>query len=283
MRLRVHQVYCKPGQRKMLNEEGITLGPETRIGRGTGCKVFIDGDGVSRLHAIISRRRDGLFEVADQKSTNGTWVNGQKIETHVLLPGEEISFGSSIYERLKIIGSTGFTAVLMNNGSTEQINRLARFAVQLKKRGFTVILLTPELTRRPDGPPVLWKIDRETDKRWIGEWLNPFLSGYNQHMSYLLVYVSQPCGETYPNIVPQVADIVHRVDVRMKAVLCREGGREDLAQPVTGLNDHELYGLTKKMDGLIERFRKGSWEGIEIREGIELDLPTREDIIARLF
>lgn len=280
MRLRVHHVSERPGERKIMNEAGIILGQETKVGRRSDCQVLIMSSiTVSRLHAIISRRADGLFEIVDQNSTNGTWINGEKITSKILLPGDEISFGANVYDKLKIVGNTDFTAVLMNNSSEESIRRVARFAAQLRKRGFTVMVLTPELTRNPEGPPVLWKIDQETDKRWIGEWLDPFSSRYNQEMGYLLVYVSQPCGGTYPNIVPQVIDIISRVNAILKPVLCREGSREDLAQPVIGLNDHELYSLTRKMDRLRELFRRGSWEEIEIREGFKLILPTRKDVI----
>jgi pSer/pThr/pTyr-binding forkhead associated (FHA) protein len=47
---------------------------------------------VSRNHALIVRRGDGLF-IDDLGSLNGTYVNRRRIESHKLDDGDEIQIG----------------------------------------------------------------------------------------------------------------------------------------------------------------------------------------------
>ena len=66
----------------------------TTIGSDPGSAVVLHGPGVSRKHAGI-RRVDGGFELADLGSTNGTYVNGEKVAKRVLKPGDVIRIGTS--------------------------------------------------------------------------------------------------------------------------------------------------------------------------------------------
>lgn len=67
------------------------------IGRDEGCPVQITDDRASRKHFQIrfdpaTSRHVGL----DMKSANGTWINGRKIETDIVLEdNDEITVGSS--------------------------------------------------------------------------------------------------------------------------------------------------------------------------------------------
>ncbi|MEA2428579.1 MAG: hypothetical protein QOF37_2207, partial [Thermoleophilaceae bacterium] len=47
---------------------------------------------VSRNHALLVRRRDGLF-IDDLGSLNGTYVNRRRIESHKLVDGDELQVG----------------------------------------------------------------------------------------------------------------------------------------------------------------------------------------------
>jgi len=50
---------------------------------------------VSRRHATLTRTSGG-FELADLGSTNGTSVNGRRVQKPVVLkPGDEIKFGTA--------------------------------------------------------------------------------------------------------------------------------------------------------------------------------------------
>ena len=68
------------------------------IGRSDTCSVRFDPMSeriASKQHAFIEARVDGFY-VRDNQSTNGTLVNGQKIDTVKLnSAGDEIQFGTN--------------------------------------------------------------------------------------------------------------------------------------------------------------------------------------------
>ena len=67
-------------------------GVQMRIGRSPDAEVFLDDVTVSRNHALLVRRRDGLF-IDDLGSLNGTYVNRRRIESHKLVDGDEVQIG----------------------------------------------------------------------------------------------------------------------------------------------------------------------------------------------
>jgi hypothetical protein len=62
------------------------------IGRSPDAEVFLDDVTVSRNHALLVRRQDGLY-IDDLGSLNGTYVNRRRIESHKLQDGDEIQIG----------------------------------------------------------------------------------------------------------------------------------------------------------------------------------------------
>ncbi len=62
------------------------------IGRTPDASLFLDDVTVSRNHALLVRRRDGLY-IDDLGSLNGTYVNRRRIESHQLADGDEIQIG----------------------------------------------------------------------------------------------------------------------------------------------------------------------------------------------
>jgi len=67
-------------------------GERMTIGRSPEAEVFLDDVTVSRNHALLVRRRDGLF-VDDLGSLNGTYVNRRRIDSHRLADGDELQVG----------------------------------------------------------------------------------------------------------------------------------------------------------------------------------------------
>lgn len=64
------------------------------IGRDESCAVYLDSPRVSRRHAEV--QQDGeAFILKDLGSTNGTWLDDQKIEQHVLQDGQGFRIGSA--------------------------------------------------------------------------------------------------------------------------------------------------------------------------------------------
>jgi diguanylate cyclase (GGDEF)-like protein len=71
------------------------------LGRSAACQVEIADDFASREHAEIAWDRDyGGYVLRDLGSRNGTFVNDQRVEEHLLRPGEQIRVGSHIFKFL---------------------------------------------------------------------------------------------------------------------------------------------------------------------------------------
>ena len=69
-------------------------GTVTTIGRGRHNHMVVEDSLVSRRHCQI-HREDGGFFIEDLGSTNGTFVNGQRIHRHVLRSGDVIKLGQT--------------------------------------------------------------------------------------------------------------------------------------------------------------------------------------------
>jgi len=70
--------------------------PGTTIGRAE-CDVDLNDPDVSRRHAVV-RSVDTGVALEDLGSTNGTWVNGRRIEGIVeLSAGDEVRFGNTVW------------------------------------------------------------------------------------------------------------------------------------------------------------------------------------------
>ena len=88
----------EPGQYLAYRAEGETpicyaLQREwTRIGRSLAADIRFDDPTVSRRHALIVRQPDGL-RVLDDRSLNGVFVNGERVEWSTLADGDEIVIG----------------------------------------------------------------------------------------------------------------------------------------------------------------------------------------------
>jgi hypothetical protein len=73
--------------------DSFTLdGERFTVGRDTDSDVFLDDVTVSRNHAVIVRRADGLH-IDDLGSLNGTYVNRRRIESQHLVDGDELQIG----------------------------------------------------------------------------------------------------------------------------------------------------------------------------------------------
>ena len=87
----------EPGQYVAFQDAGgsrtVALTREwTRIGRSLAADVRFDDPTVSRRHALIVRQADGV-RVLDDRSLNGVFVNGERVEWRTLEDGDEIVVG----------------------------------------------------------------------------------------------------------------------------------------------------------------------------------------------
>jgi predicted nucleic acid-binding Zn-ribbon protein len=76
----------------------------TRIGRSLAADVRFDDPTVSRRHALIVRQPDGV-RVLDDRSLNGVFVNGARVEGKVLKDGDEIIVGRYRLSFLNVLGT----------------------------------------------------------------------------------------------------------------------------------------------------------------------------------
>jgi len=71
----------------------ILPGNERTIGRATGADFIIDAALVSRVHFRVTALVGGELEITDLESTNGTYVNGERIESARLASGDRLQVG----------------------------------------------------------------------------------------------------------------------------------------------------------------------------------------------
>jgi pSer/pThr/pTyr-binding forkhead associated (FHA) protein len=85
--------------------EGMTYpleGLETLIGRNPTTDITLLDEGISREHAIIQYDPDAdEYSVEDLQSTNGTKVNGKRVRSAVLQPGDEVQIGHTRFQFLR--------------------------------------------------------------------------------------------------------------------------------------------------------------------------------------
>lgn len=70
-------------------------GNVTVLGRGERSDVRLDDDGVSRRHAELVRLDDGAVQIRDFGSTNGTFVNGERVSERVLEDDDRVALGTT--------------------------------------------------------------------------------------------------------------------------------------------------------------------------------------------
>lgn len=74
------------------------LGNEASIGRAAGCQITVDDTYVSQIHARVFTR-DGQWLVEDLGSTNGTWMNRQRVSGPMVVQrGDRVQVGNTVLE-----------------------------------------------------------------------------------------------------------------------------------------------------------------------------------------
>ncbi len=65
----------------------------TRIGRSTSADLRLDDVTVSRRHALVVRTPEDELRALDDRSLNGLFVNGERVEWTPLAEGDELEIG----------------------------------------------------------------------------------------------------------------------------------------------------------------------------------------------
>src|SRR5260370_27126136 len=69
---------------------------ELSVGRNPSNRLSINDPSLSRQHCVIAPRNGG-FEIRDLDSRNGTFVNGVPVHERVLVEGDEVRIGNSLF------------------------------------------------------------------------------------------------------------------------------------------------------------------------------------------
>ncbi|MDQ6811611.1 MAG: FHA domain-containing protein [Actinomycetota bacterium] len=86
-----------PGQSLLVPlEEGVT-----RVGRGLAADLRLNEDSVSRRHAMLICDESGA-RILDDRSSNGTFVNGQRVEQAELKHGDVLELGRVLLRYLEV-------------------------------------------------------------------------------------------------------------------------------------------------------------------------------------
>ncbi|MCK6545840.1 FHA domain-containing protein [Myxococcota bacterium] len=95
----------------------LPLKVEQLIGRAKGADIVLGDARVTRHHAKIFAQR-GQFWILDLGSGSGTWLNGGRVETHVLTSGDILTIGDTKlrYEEVKELAEPRLIASTPDGG-----------------------------------------------------------------------------------------------------------------------------------------------------------------------
>jgi len=99
----------------------LTPGKEVLIGRSSDLELVLLEEMVSRKHARLLHGESGLV-ITDLGSTNGTFVNGEKVTETVLKEGDRFLIGTSIF---KVVTQQEGTVPLDDQAIRERLEQVA--------------------------------------------------------------------------------------------------------------------------------------------------------------
>jgi pSer/pThr/pTyr-binding forkhead associated (FHA) protein len=73
----------------------------TRVGRGLAADLRLDENSVSRRHAVLVHGPEGA-RVLDDRSSNGTFLNGRRVEQAALAHGDVLMVGRVVLRYLEV-------------------------------------------------------------------------------------------------------------------------------------------------------------------------------------
>ena len=82
----------------------ILPGHMKTMGRAPRADFIVDAALVSRLHCRFTLGLDDQLVVEDLDSTNGTWVNGKKVERATLAIGDAVKVGRVAFRVAQVNG-----------------------------------------------------------------------------------------------------------------------------------------------------------------------------------
>ena len=74
-----------------LDRRYVLDGPVAVLGRSRDCDCVFEDPNISRRHAELRQASNGDWAVRDLGSTNGVKINGRRVDSARLAPGEEVT------------------------------------------------------------------------------------------------------------------------------------------------------------------------------------------------
>jgi diguanylate cyclase (GGDEF)-like protein len=208
---------------------------ETIMGRGKEAHVRFDDGGASRTHARIVRAADGSWVVEDLRSTNGTFVDGRKIDRVELKSGDRIHIGPNIIVSFAILDAQAerITAQLYESSVRDPLTRA-------HNRRYLVERLASEIgyARRHEAPLGLILFDLDHFKR------------VNDTYGHL-------AGD---DVLRDVSALVQRL-IRVEDVFARFGG-EEFVLLVRGVEHANLGRFAERLRSAVERLEIATEESL---------------------
>jgi pSer/pThr/pTyr-binding forkhead associated (FHA) protein len=97
-RKRARDLHLKVVEPELQRGRTYELADELTLGRAAGCGVRVEDVYTSSIHARLYRRDSSLW-VEDLGSTNGTWVNAERIGSPARLgKGDLLQVGGTVFE-----------------------------------------------------------------------------------------------------------------------------------------------------------------------------------------
>jgi hypothetical protein len=73
-------------------------GPRATIGRSKDTDCVLRDPNISRRHAELRQAESGDWQIVDLGSTNGVKVNGRRVSSSRLRPGDEVTLGTTTFQ-----------------------------------------------------------------------------------------------------------------------------------------------------------------------------------------
>ncbi len=106
------------------------------VGRGKDCAITVVDASISRVHAKVLRHEDGTLHVEDLKSSNGSYINDQRVTHGAFSHGDRIRFGNVEFI-CEMPGSEG-EVIEVSSGGRKGLLFLSLFIFMLLATGGTL-------------------------------------------------------------------------------------------------------------------------------------------------
>ena len=123
------------------------IGQRARIGRDSENDIVVDDLLVSRFHAELRARPDGLHELVDLNSRNGTFVNGRAVDRAIVEELDIVSVGHHTFRLVGLgleeyvdTGSITFQAVGLEVRAANGRSLLSGVTFSLEERSFLAVV-----------------------------------------------------------------------------------------------------------------------------------------------